>query len=214
MKNNNNNNLIIEHQPQGVVSLTINRPEVGNAFDDELIKALLNALTDLEQSDTRLLILKSAGKHFSTGADLNWMQHARHLTREENLADARQLAELMRRLDQFPAPTLALVQGAAYGGALGLIAACDMVICADNARFCLSEVKIGLVPATISPYVVGVIGARQARRYFLSAEVINAQQALSMELVHELCPENALINKAEAFTRTDSRQQPSRPKSS
>ena len=201
MMKNNNNNLIVEHKTNGVVSLTINRPDVGNAFDDALIKALLDALVELEKTDIRLLILQSAGKHFSAGADLNWMQNARHLSREENLEDAQQLAELMHRLYLFPAPTLVLVQGGAYGGALGLVAACDTAICSDNARFCLSEVKIGLIPATISPYVIEAIGARQARRYFLSAEVINAEQALNIGLVHELCPANELAQKTEVFTQ-------------
>lgn len=198
---NNNNNLIIGRKINGVVRLIINRPEAGNAFDDALIKALLDALAELEQTGIRLLILQSAGKHFSSGADLNWMQNAVNLNREENLEDAQQLAELMHRLYRFPAPTLALVQGAAFGGALGLIAACDIAVAADNARFCLSEVKIGLIPATISPYVIEAIGIRQARRYFLSAEVINAEQALKIGLVHELCSENELAQKADDYSQ-------------
>ena len=199
-KMNNKNNLIIEYKTEDIVSLTINRPEVGNAFDDALIKALLDALAELEQTNIRLLILQSSGKHFSAGADLNWMQNARHLSREENLRDAQQLAELMHRLYTFSVPTMVLVQGAAYGGALGLIAACDIALCTDNARFCLSEVKIGLAPATISPYVVEAIGIRQARRYFLSAEMISAEQALNIGLVHEVCSGNELSEKAEILS--------------
>lgn len=198
---NNNKNLIIEYKTNDIVSLTINRPEVGNAFDDALIKALLDALAELEQTDIRLLILQSSGKHFSAGADLNWMQNARNLSREENLRDAQQLAELMHRLYTFPAPTMALVQGAAYGGALGLIAACDIAVCTDSARFCLSEVKIGLIPATISPYVIETIGIRQARRYFLSAELISAEKALDIGLVHEISAANKLAEKAELLSK-------------
>lgn len=194
------NNLIIDYETENIVSLTINRPEAGNAFDDNLIKALLDALTELAKTDIRLLILKSSGKHFSAGADLNWMQNARDLSREENLEDAQQLAELMYRLYSFPAPTMALVQGAAYGGALGLIAACDIALCTDNARFCLSEVKIGLVPATISPYVIEAIGIRQARRYFLSAELISAEKALDLGLVHEICTREELAEIAEKLS--------------
>ena len=198
---NNKNNLIIEYKTDDIVSLTINRPEVGNAFDDALIKALLDALTELEQTDIRLLILQSSGKHFSAGADLNWMQNARNLSREDNLKDAQQLAELMHKLHCFPAPTMALVQGAAYGGALGLIAACDIALCSDSARFCLSEVKIGLIPATISPYVIEAIGVRQARRYFLTAELIPAEQALNIGLVHETCSGLELEEKAESLAK-------------
>ena len=198
---NNNKNLIIEYKTDDIVSLTINRPEVGNAFDDALIKALLDALTELAQTNIRLLILQSSGKHFSAGADLNWMKNSKNLTREENLRDARQLAELMQKLSSFPAPTMALVQGAAYGGALGLIAACDIALCSDDARFCLSEVKIGLIPATISPYVIEAIGARQARRYFLSAELISAERALNIGLVHEMCSRDELTEKAESLSK-------------
>ena len=128
----NNKNLIIERSAEDIVSLTINRPEAGNAFDDPLIKSLLDTLTRLKQAPPRLLVLQSSGKHFSAGADLKWMQKARNLSHEENLKDARQLANLIDQLYHFPVPTLALVQGAAYGGALGLIAACDIAICAEK----------------------------------------------------------------------------------
>ena len=187
----NFNHLIVESQ-DGVVSLTINRPEVGNAFDGALIKELLDTLETLKSTDIRLLVLKSSGKHFSTGADLNWMKHARHLNREENLADAHQLAKLLRQLNTFPCPTLAVVQGAAYGGAVGLVSACDMAIGTDSARFCLSEVRVGLAPAVISPYVIAAIGLRQARRYILSAEMMSSEQALSIGLIHECCTDQQL----------------------
>ena len=189
---NNKNNLIVERSNPGVVTLTLNRPEVSNAFDDQLIQQFLKILKELENKQIRLLILKSTGKTFSAGADLNWMKKARQFSREKNLQDARQLAELLFRLNHFPAPTVAAVQGATYGGAVGLISACDIVIATETARFCLSEVRIGLIPAIISPYVIKAMGERQARRYFLSAEVISAQQAIELNLIHQVCPENQL----------------------
>jgi methylglutaconyl-CoA hydratase len=177
----------------GIATLTLNRPELHNAFDDGLIAALLAELRRLAADPRlRLLVLCASGKSFSAGADLGWMRRTADYSRQENLADALQLAELMRTLDSFPRPTLALVQGAAFGGGVGLVACCDIAIAAETASFCLSEVKLGLIPAVISPYVIAAIGLRQARRYVLSAERFDAHEARRFGLVHEVVPAGEL----------------------
>ncbi len=196
-----NDKLIVGQTSQGVASLILNRPEIGNAFDAELIQNLIDALKQFEKDGIRLLQLKSNGRHFSAGADLNWMKQAKSLTRDENYQDSQNLAELLSRLNNFPAPTLAVVQGAAYGGAVGLVSACDIAIGAESSRFCLSEVKIGLIPAVISPYVVAAMGERQARRYFLSAEIISSHEAVNINLLHERCADEDLTEKAEHITQ-------------
>ncbi|WP_407833881.1 enoyl-CoA hydratase-related protein [Vibrio rotiferianus] len=171
----------------GVATLTLNRTEKHNAFDACMIDLLIHRLDYLAlRTDVRCLVLRSNGKHFSSGADLNWMKSMANNTRKQNLEDAQNLARLMHTLDGFPQPTIAVVQGSAFGGALGLICCCDIAIAADNANFCLSEVKLGLVPATISPYVMRAMGNRQARRYILSAEVISAAKAEKFGIVHEV----------------------------
>jgi methylglutaconyl-CoA hydratase len=151
-----------------------------------MIDSLIQYLDLIEQrTDIRVLVLRSEGKHFSAGADLAWMQRMIQHDYVDNVADARKLAVLMYKLNHLNQPTLALVQGAAYGGAVGLLACCDMVIASADAQFCLSEVKIGLIPAVISPYVIRAIGERQARRYSLTAEVFDAHQAQQLGLVHQ-----------------------------
>ena len=174
----------------GVARLTLDRPEVHNAFDDALIKELnahLDRLHELaERGEVRVMVLASDGKHFSAGADLRWMKRMVDYGFDDNLADSRELARLMQQLDELPCPTLCRVQGAAYGGAVGLAACCDIVVASEAARFCLSEVKIGLSPAVISPYVQRAIGPRQMRRYALTAEVIDAATAQALGLVHEV----------------------------
>lgn len=172
---------------RGVATLTLSRPEVHNAFDDALI-AELNAAIDHFRAhpDVRILVLRAAGKSFSAGADLAWMKRMAACTREENLTDAQELERLMHSLYAFPKPTLAVVQGAAFGGAVGLVSCCDIAIASSNASFSLSEAKLGLAPAVISPFVVAAIGPRQASRYFLTAERFTAARALEMELLHEV----------------------------
>ena len=170
-----------------VARIILNRPAVHNAFDDALIEDIISALTHLaNRDDVRVLVLTSNGKHFSAGADLNWMKRMAGLSQTENRADAQRLAQLMYQLNDFPKPTLALVDGATYGGAVGLVACCDMAIATQRSNFCLSEVKIGLSPAVISPFVVDAIGTRAARRYFLSAEVFDAQCAAQLGLLHSV----------------------------
>lgn len=172
---------------RGVARLTLNRPDVHNAFDDVMIGELIAALTQAADDDNvRVLVLQSEGKNFSAGADLNWMRSMADKDYQQNIDDAGELSLLMQRLDELPKPTIALVQGAAFGGAVGLAACCDMVLAQPKTSFCLSEVKIGLIPAVISPYVVKAIGERQARRYMLTAERFFADDALQLGLVHRI----------------------------
>lgn len=187
---------------QGLATLTMNRPEVHNAFDDLLITALVTELRRLEEHpDVRVVILAASGRSFSAGADLAWMRRMADYSREENLSDALGLAELMQTIYQLKKPTIARVQGAAYGGGVGLVACCDMVIASDRAAFCLSEVKLGLIPAVISPYVVAAIGPRAARRYFQSAEVFTAAEAYRWGLVHEVVAEEELAARVDDLAR-------------
>lgn len=183
---------------RGVARLTLNRPEVHNAFDDALIVNLIGKLNELDtNSDVRVVILAANGKSFSAGGDLSWMRRTADYSFEENLSDARDLAELMRTLNRLSKPTVALVHGAAYGGGVGLTAACDIVLATEHARFCLSEVKLGLIASVISPYVRAAIGENQARRYTLTAEVFDAEEARRIGLVHEVTAEDALEDQAE-----------------
>lgn len=177
----------------GVAELTMNRPEINNAFDDVFIQKMIKTLAELEQNpEVRVLVLKGAGKHFSAGADLNWMRRMAELDYSENREDAGQLSRLMSTLYHLNKPTIAEIRGASYGGAVGLIACCDIAIASDKSVFCLSEVKIGLIPAVISPYVVKAMGERQARRYFISGEVIKSEKALDLDLIHESVPAELL----------------------
>ena len=185
---------------RGVVTLTLDRPQLHNAFDDLLIAELIKTLKIYEQHPkTRLLVLRANGKSFSAGADLNWMQRVAQYSQAENKADPENLAELMSSLYYFPHPTLAIVQGAAFGGGVGLVSCCDIAIASDKASFCLSEVKLGLAPAVISPYVIAAIGTRQAQRYFLSAERFDAQTAYHLGLVQQLCTPETLDSQATAL---------------
>ncbi len=175
----------------GVATITINRTQKHNAFDACMIDLLIHRLDYLAlRNDVRCLILRSNGEHFSSGADLSWMKSMANSTRSENLIDAQNLARLMETLDTFPQPTVAVVQGSAFGGALGLICCSDIAIASSDATFRLSEVKLGLVPATIAPYVMRAMGNRQARRYILSGEVISAVDAERFGIIHELVDDN------------------------
>ncbi|HET7730194.1 MAG TPA: enoyl-CoA hydratase/isomerase family protein [Usitatibacter sp.] len=178
--------LAIERQgPIGLV--TMNRPERHNAFDDVLIRELTDALRSMEAEDgIRLVVLSGTGKSFSAGADLNWMKRMATFSKDENVRDAMGLGALMRTLAFLRKPTIARVHGAAYGGGVGLVACCDIAVATQSATFSLSEARLGLVPAVISPYVVAAIGERMARRYFLSAERFDAAEAWRMGLVHDL----------------------------
>ncbi|MFO1507597.1 MAG: enoyl-CoA hydratase-related protein [Lysobacterales bacterium] len=168
-------------------TVTLHRPDVHNAFDDALIATLGDALRSLADQDrVRALVLTGSGSTFSAGADLNWMRRMVRASEADNRADALRLAALLRTLNDFPKPTIARVNGSAYGGGVGLVACCDIAIGVDSAKFALSEVKLGLVPATIAPYVVEAIGVRQARRLFVTGEVFDAAEAARIGLLH-LC---------------------------
>lgn len=185
---------------RGVANLILNRPEVHNAFDDQMIAELIRVLDQLAADDkVKVLTLSARGKNFSAGADLNWMRSMAQKNYQQNLDDASELAALMHKLDKFPKPTIALVQGAAFGGAVGLVACCDMALAEQGASFCLSEVKIGLIPAVISPYVMRALGERQCRRYFLTAERFSADSALTMGLLHQVVAAGELASQAESL---------------
>ncbi len=180
---------------RGVATLSLNKPEKHNCFDDTLILEITEALNKLASNKAvRVLILAGEGKNFSAGGDLGWMQRMANYTHEENKKDAGQLAEMLRVLNAFPKPTIARVQGAAFGGAVGLVSCCDMAIGTERASFSLSEVKIGLIPATISPYVIQAIGVRASRRYFQTGERFNAERALQLGLLNEVVTEEELDN--------------------
>jgi methylglutaconyl-CoA hydratase len=176
-----------------IAEIVLNRPTVHNAFDAELIASLLGSLEQLDQDpDVRAVVLTGSGSTFSAGADLNWMRDMSAASEAENREDSLRLARLMRTLNFLSKPTLARVNGSAYGGGVGLIACCDIAIGVEGSKFSLSEVKLGLVPAVISPYVVAAIGARQARRMFLGAEVFDAREAERIGLLHQCVPAGQL----------------------
>jgi methylglutaconyl-CoA hydratase len=183
----------LETDPRGFATLWLNRPEKNNAFNAQMIRELTAAIKTLGEDDSlRFLLLRGRGKHFSAGADLAWMQESAHLNYHANLEDSQRLGELMYSLQQLRLPTMAVVQGAAYGGAVGLIACCDMAIGAESARVCLSEVRVGLMPAVISPFVVHAIGRRATRRYALSAEAFDGERARVLGLFAECYAEDTL----------------------
>lgn len=172
-----------------VAHLLMNRPEVHNAFDDALIADLAAAIDEVDADPTvRAVVLTGAGASFSAGADLNWMRGMTAASEADNRADSERLARLMRRLQFLSKPTVARVNGAAFGGGVGLVACCDIAIAVEGAKFALSEVKLGLVPAVISPYVIAAIGLRQARRLFITGEIFGTAAAQTMGLVHEAVP--------------------------
>jgi methylglutaconyl-CoA hydratase len=185
--------LQLDKDSRGVATLWLNRPEKNNAFNAEVIAELIQALEVIGHDEAiRFLILRGRGRHFSAGADLAWMQASAKLSLKENQDDAQRLSTLMETLHGLPQPTLAVVQGAAFGGALGLIACCDMAIGVQDAVFCLSEVRIGLAPAVISPYVVRAIGERATRRYSLTAERFSSGRAQALGLLDEVYPADQL----------------------
>jgi len=180
-------------QHGAVAVLTLDRPAAMNAFDAALIAELIEAYESLGQDrDLRVIVLQAEGPVFSAGADLGWMRRMAGASEQENLADARQLARLMRIVDTCPKATLARVQGSAYGGALGLIACADIAVAVSDARFAVSETRLGLIPAVISPYLVRAMGARTARRLFVTAERFSASEAQQYGLIHDVAAPGAL----------------------
>jgi methylglutaconyl-CoA hydratase len=185
---------------RGVAFVTLNRPDQHNAFDDQMIAQLRQHFEELAQrDDVRVLVLESTGKSFSAGADLAWMQRMANFSYADNLHDARQLALMLSALKNLPQPSIARVQGNALGGAVGLVSCCDIAIGSSAAVFGLTETRIGLIPATIGPYVVEAIGARWARRLFLTAERFDALQAERIGLIHECCKADQLNATIEAL---------------
>ena len=185
-----------------IATVTVNRPEVRNAFNDEVIAELTAVFMALsERDEVRCIVLAGSGAAFCAGADLNWMKRMADYTREENLADAQGLARMLRLVYTCPKPTIARIQGDVYAGGTGLAAACDIAIASDVAQFCLSEVRLGLIPATISPYVIRAMGARAAHRYFLTAERFSAHEAHRIGFVHEVVPADKLDAKVDEVAR-------------
>ncbi len=194
------NHLLLSYH-DGVATVTMNRPDVRNAFNDEVIAELTAMFLALgEREDVRAVVLAGNGPAFCAGADLNWMKRMAGYTREENLADAAGLARMLEVIYRCPKPTVARIQGDVYAGGTGLVAACDMAVAVDTAQFCLSEVRIGLIPATISPYVVRAMGARAAHRWFLTAERFSAAEAHRIGFIHEAVPADQLDARVHALT--------------
>src|SRR5210317_1509051 len=194
--------LLSETDESGRAIITLHRPGIHNAFDDTRIDALTEELKRLERDrSVRVVMLAARGKSFSSGADLNWMRRMADYSFGENLSDAMGLAELMKTLANLSKPTIALVQGAAIGGGVGLVACCDIALASEKANFCLSEVRLGLIPAVISPYVAAAIGSRATRRYFITAERFSAAEACRLGLVHEMMPAEELNARAEELSR-------------
>lgn len=186
----NHVDLVIEN---AVATVTLNRPEVHNAFNESVIADLIDCFDKVDTDpEVRVMILQGKGKSFSAGADLNWMKKMASFTEAENQADAEQLALMLSKLYYLSKPTIAKVHGSVFGGAVGLVACCDIVIASRLSKFCLSEVKLGLIPATISPYVIGALGARNAKRLFMTAEVFSARKALELGLISETVSEEDL----------------------
>jgi methylglutaconyl-CoA hydratase len=187
----------------GVSTVTLNRPDVRNAFNDEVIAEVTAVFLELgHRPEVRCVVLAASGTAFCAGADLNWMKRMASYSRDENLDDATALARMLEVIYQCPKPTIAKVQGDVYAGGLGLVAACDIAIAADTAHYCVSEVRIGLIPATISPYLIRAMGARAAHRWFLTAERFGAAQATACSLVHEAVPAGDLDARVAALAHT------------
>ena len=186
-----------------IARITLTRPEVRNAFNDEVILQLKAAFESVgTMNDVRAVVLAAEGPAFCAGADLNWMRRMADYTREENLADAGQLAAMLKAIYECPKPTIASVQGDVFAGGTGLVAVCDIAVSVDTATFCLSEVRLGLIPATISPYVIRAMGARAAHRYFLTAERFSAQEAHRIGFVPELVGADVLETRVGELAQT------------
>ncbi|MEJ8859369.1 enoyl-CoA hydratase/isomerase family protein [Variovorax robiniae] len=193
----------LEVQAEGPVArIWLNRPELRNAFDEVVIAELSAAFASVAaMAPVRVIVLGARGPAFCAGANLNWMRRAADFTREQNIADAGGLARMLRAIHECPKPVVARVQGDVYAGGMGLVAACDMAVSVDTAWYCLSEVKIGLIPATISPYVLRAMGTRAAQRYFLTAERFSAAEAHRIGLVHEVVAADALDAKVDEIVK-------------
>ncbi|TFH69203.1 enoyl-CoA hydratase/isomerase family protein [Gammaproteobacteria bacterium LSUCC0057] len=195
--------LQLQVDARGVATVTLDNPEQHNAFDDQLIAALKECFDRLAaDSAVRVVVLAATGKSFSAGADLGYMQKMAGYSHADNQRDAEQLAAMLAALNNLPMPTIAAVQGAAFGGAVGLVSCCDMAVASERASFCLSEVKLGLIPATISPYVLRAIGERAARRYFTTAERFSAATAAQLGLVSHVVADHELAASCAQLVET------------
>ena len=187
----------------GVATVTFDNAEKHNAFDDVIIKTLTDIFNDIaKRDDIKVMVLAANGKSFSAGADLGWMKRMAGYSYEDNLKDANALAQMLKALNFLPQATIAKIQGAAFGGAVGLASCCDIVIASNKASFCLSEVKLGLIPATISPYVVNAIGLKASRRYFQTAERFFSNKAMQLGLVDEVVEADELTPAVEKMITT------------
>ena len=194
--------VLITTDERGVATVTINRRERHNAFDNHLIGQLTDCFNQFaKNADVRVIVLTGSGKSFSSGADLEWMRSMANYTRQENREDATRLAGMMAALAAIPQPTVARINGAAFGGGVGLVCCCDLAIASSRAKFALTEVRLGLAPAVISPYVIAAIGVRQCQRYFQTGEIINADQAVWLGLVHEAVEHEYLDSAVERHLR-------------
>ncbi len=184
---------LLVQQENRVATITLNRPDVRNAFNETTIAEITQVFRDIgKDAEVRAIVLTGNGPAFCAGADLNWMKKMAGYTHDENRADAAQLAEMLRTIYACPKPVVAKIQGDCYAGGMGLVAACDIAVAVETANFCLSEVKLGLIPATISPYVIKAMGENAARRYFLTAERFSAQEAQRIGFLHAVCSVDAL----------------------
>lgn len=189
--------VLLDADETGVATVTLNRPHLHNAFNADVIERLADIWDDLDKQDgIRAVVIRANGRSFCAGGDLNWMKAAALYTYDQNFEDAQGLAEMLHRLDKLSKPTIALVQGNCFAGGVGVIAACDVVVALHDVQFALTEVRLGLAPATISPYVVRAMGARQARRYMLTAERFDAAVAHRCGLVHELVTDSGALHAA------------------
>ncbi len=195
--------VLIQISERGIATITLNNPAKHNAFDDKIIADLTAAFEQISNNkDVRVMILAATGKNFSAGGDLAWMRRMASYSYDENLKDSKALAKMFKTLNFLTVPTIARVQGVAFGGAVGLVSCCDMAVATPDASFSLSEVKIGLIPAVISPYVVSAIGRRAARRYFITAERFDAQTALKLGLVSKVVEKELLDHEIDKLAET------------
>ena len=189
--------VLVDSDERGVATITLDRPEKHNAFNDQVLKEISDAFAALGADDRiRIILLAANGKSFCAGADFNWLKASIDLTEQENYDDAYEIARTLKIVDTVPQPTVALVHGAVMGGGGGLVAACDMAVAMADAFFSMSEVRLGLIPAAVSPYVVAAMGVREARRYFLTAERFSAPEALRIGLIHEVVADRAALDAA------------------
>ncbi|THJ34270.1 enoyl-CoA hydratase/isomerase family protein [Lampropedia aestuarii] len=192
------------HIADHVATITLTRADMRNAFNDEVIADITQAFKQLGQApEVRAIVLAAEGKAFCAGADLNWMRKMADYTHAENSADAAKLADMLHTIYTCPKPTVARIQGDVYAGGMGLVAACDMAVAVEGSHFCLSEVKLGLIPATIAPYVIRALGARASHRYFLTAERFDAQEALRLGFIHALVAQDTSADPSSTLQALD-----------